>query len=110
MVTRFSTLRRAEKRPGSLLLGPGMPDDPRAGDLPSGGGASLTEATSNLKAGETVCARTVTPSNKMNAMAAATANDPTTASSGFWEHRFFAGCTGITHRLTLRCSDLCSRS
>src|SRR5579862_5509397 len=83
MRTRLITSSRAENRPGSLLLGPGTPDDRRPGVLPSGGGASLTEATSNVSVGDTVCARRVTPSSKPNAMGAATANNPAPTSSAF---------------------------
>jgi hypothetical protein len=64
-----------------VLLGPGIPDD-RIGTLGSGN-AGLTEATSNLNVGGTVCARTVTPSSKPIAMGVATENNPAAASSAF---------------------------
>src|ERR1035438_6092516 len=82
MVTRFKRLSRAEKRPGSLLFGPGIPDNRRAG-LSTGGGASLTEATSNLNVGGAVCARRVTRSSKPMAVGAATANSPAATKSAF---------------------------
>src|SRR3569833_2752469 len=91
MRTRFNRESRAEKRPGSLLLGPGTPDDRRAGVLPSGGGAGLTEATSNVIAGDTVCAWTITPSSKPMAKGPASAYNPAAAMSAFAPpFRFFA--------------------
>src|ERR1017187_3779185 len=99
MRTRLITSSRAEKRPGSLLLGPGSPDDRRAGVLPSGGGASLTEATSNVSVGDTVCARRVTPSSKPITMGAATANNPAAASSAFVPSFRFFTILSFMHRL-----------
>src|SRR5262249_10358245 len=89
MRTRLNSVFRELKRPGSLLSGPGIPVVQRPG-TPAFGSADLTDATSTLKAGGTVCPRAVTPFSNPIAIGAATANKPAVTSRAFVQpFRFF---------------------